>query len=174
RNDEDAWQAWVNGTTGYPVVDAAARQLLGEGFVHNRARMIAASFLTKHLLIDYRRGEQHYLEQLVDGDWAQNNFNWQWSAGAGLDAQPYFRVFNPRTQGEKFDPEGAYVKRWVPELARLPARYVHAPSEAAPNVLREAGVELGKSYPNPIVDHQQARARFLSVAESATKTAPSR
>lgn len=170
RTDEQAWQAWVTGTTGYPVVDAAARQLLGEGFVHNRARMISASFLTKHLLIDYRRGEAHYLEQLVDGDWAQNNAGWQWSAGSGLDAQPYFRVFNPRTQGEKFDPEGEYVKRWVPELRGLPARYVHCPSEAPPSVLRDAGVTLGTTYPHPVVEHQEARARFLAVAESATRT----
>jgi len=169
RDDPDGWRAWVNGTTGYPVVDAASRQLLGEGFVHNRARMIAASFLTKHLLIDYRRGEQHYLELLVDGDWAQNNAGWQWSAGSGLDAQPYFRVFNPRAQGEKFDPEGAYVKRWVPELQNLPARYVHCPSDAPERVLREAGVTLGVTYPRPVVDHQEARARFLAIAESATR-----
>jgi len=173
RDDERDWLAWVNGTTGYPVVDAAARQLLGEGFVHNRARMIAASFLTKHLLIDYRRGEAHYLEQLVDGDWANNNAGWQWSAGSGLDAQPYFRVFNPRTQGEKFDPDGEYVKRWVPELRHLPARYVHCPTEAPAAVLRDAGIELGTTYPHPIVDHTEARTRFLAIAESASRRPPS-
>jgi deoxyribodipyrimidine photo-lyase len=169
--DPDGWNAWVHGKTGYPVVDAAARQLLTEGFVHNRARMIAASFLTKHLLIDYRRGEQHYLEFLTDGDWAQNNAGWQWSAGSGLDAQPYFRVFNPTLQGKRFDPEGEYVRRWVPELASLPRAYVHAPNEAPRAVLERAGVELGGNYPQPVVDHGVARARFLAVAESAVGSA---
>jgi deoxyribodipyrimidine photo-lyase len=169
RGDEAAWQAWASGTTGYPVVDAAMRQLLGEGFVHNRARMIAASFLTKHLLLDYRRGEQHYLELLVDGDWAQNNAGWQWSAGSGLDAQPYFRVFNPTAQGERFDPEGEYVKRWVPELRRVPPRFIHRPNEAPADVLRDAGVTLGVTYPRPIVDHGEARARFLAIAEAHTR-----
>jgi deoxyribodipyrimidine photo-lyase len=164
RTDEAGWQAWTLGKTGYPVVDAAARQLLSEGFVHNRARMIAASFLTKHLLIDYRRGEQHYLRYLTDGDWAQNNAGWQWCAGSGCDAQPYFRVFNPITQGRKFDPEGDYVRRLVPELARLPARYIHAPFAAPQQVLDAAGVRLGFDYPLPIVEHSVARSRFLAVA----------
>jgi len=167
RADEVGLRAWVNGTTGYPVVDAAARQLAGEGFVHNRARMIAASFLTKHLLIDYRRGEAHYLALLTDGDWANNNAGWQWSAGCGQDAQPYFRVFNPVTQGKKFDPQGDYVRRWVPELAKLPAAHIHWPSGAPADVLARAGVTLEKTYPLPIVDHAEARARFLAVAESA-------
>jgi deoxyribodipyrimidine photo-lyase len=166
RNDEGDLRAWSQGRTGYPIVDAAARQLLAEGFVHNRARMIAASFLTKHLLVDYRRGERHYLEWLVDGDWAQNNAGWQWSAGSGLDAQPYFRVFNPRLQGEKFDPEGDYVRRWVPELSGMPARYIHAPSAAPPEVLRRAHVTLGATYPLPIVPHEEARSRFLALAET--------
>ncbi len=164
RDDEEAWLAWARGETGYPVVDAAARQLLGEGFVHNRARMIAASFLTKHLLIDYRRGEAHYMKYLTDGDWAQNNAGWQWSAGCGADAQPYFRVFNPVLQGEKWDPDGGYVRRWVPELARMPAKYLHRPWEAPDQVLRTAGVVLGHSYPRALVDHAWARARFLAVA----------
>ena len=162
--DEELWQAWVTGTTGYPIVDAASRQLLGEGFVHNRARMISASFLCKHLLIDYRRGEAHYLKYLTDGDWAQNNAGWQWSAGCGCDAQPYFRIFNPVTQGKKFDPEGNYVRRWVPELQELPARYIHDPWEAPGDVLRAARVRLGESYPRPVVDHRFARERFLAVA----------
>jgi deoxyribodipyrimidine photo-lyase len=169
----DAWTAWVEGTTGYPVVDAAARQLLGEGFVHNRARMVSASFLSKHLLIDYRRGEAHYLRLLTDGDPAQNNLNWQWCAGCGCDAQPYFRVFNPVRQGQRFDPDGDYVRRWVPELARLPARYVHHPWTAPPDVLDSAGVKLGASYPRPIVDHTFARARFLALA-SETLREPAR
>lgn len=163
-DDAGAWRAWVDGKTGYPVVDAAARQLLGEGFVHNRARMIAASFLTKHLLMDYRRGEAHYLRYLTDGDWAQNNAGWQWSAGSGADAQPYFRVFNPVTQGRKFDPEGDYVRRWVPELARVPAAHIHCPWLAPGAVLEQAGVRLGVEYPLPIVEHAAARARFLEIA----------
>jgi deoxyribodipyrimidine photo-lyase len=169
NDDEDGgaareWRAWVTGHTGYPVVDAAARQLLAGGFVHNRARMIAASFLTKHLLIDYRRGEDLYMRFLTDGDWANNNGGWQWSAGCGADAQPYFRIFNPITQGEKFDPTGGYVRRWIPELARLPLRYLHAPWTAPAAILREAGLFLGRDYPRPIVDHQWARERFLETA----------
>lgn len=166
RDDAVEWRAWVEGKTGYPVVDAAARQLLGEGFVHNRARMIAASFLTKHLLIDFRRGEAHYMEHLTDGDWAQNDAGWQWSAGCGCDAQPYFRIFNPMSQGENFDPEGDYVRRWVPELAKLPAKYIHEPWSAPPEVLQACGVRLGITYPRPIVDHKVARERFLTVAKS--------
>lgn len=165
ENHEAAWQAWLEGKTGYPVVDASARQLLGEGFVHNRARMISASFLTKHLLVDYRRGEAHYMRYLTDGDWAQNNAGWQWSAGSGTDAQPYFRIFNPVTQGQRFDPGGDYVRRWVPELARMPARYIHAPWLAPEAVLTAAGVELGVTYPEPIVEHGAARARFLETAK---------
>ena len=164
RSEEHEWQAWVEGKTGYPVVDASARQLIGEGFVHNRARMISASFLTKHLLIDYSRGEAHYMRLLTDGDWAQNNAGWQWSAGSGSDAQPYFRIFNPVTQGQKFDPEGDYVRRWVPELAQLPTRYIHAPWIAPSEVTRAAGVRLGSDYPLPIVDHALARARYLETA----------
>jgi len=154
REDADGWAAWTEGRTGYPVVDAAARQLLQEGFVHNRARMVAASFLTKHLLIDFRRGEAHYLRWLTDGDWALNDAGWQWSAGCGCDAQPWFRIFNPVTQGQKFDPDGAYVRRWVPELAALPGALAHEPWKAPRR----------PDYPPPIVDHAFARARFLSVA----------
>jgi deoxyribodipyrimidine photo-lyase len=164
RRDEQGWHAWEQGKTGYPVVDAAARQLLAEGFVHNRARMIAASFLSKHLLIHYSRGESHYMQYLTDGDLANNNAGWQWSAGCGCDALPYFRIFNPVTQGQKFDPDGAYVRRWVPELARMPARYIHEPWTAPVTVLEQAGVTLGHEYPLPIVDHRTARQRFLDTA----------
>lgn len=164
RSDAAGWRAWVAGATGYPVVDAAARQLLAEGFVHNRARMISACFLAKDLLVDFRRGERHYLDHLVDGDWAQNDFGWQWSAGCGADAQPWFRIFNPVTQGDAFDPDGAYVRRWVPELARLPDEHIHAPWLAPAVTLAAAGVRLGETYPRPVVEHAAARARFLDVA----------
>ncbi|MEA2748815.1 MAG: deoxyribodipyrimidine photo-lyase [Myxococcales bacterium] len=165
RDDEKAWRAWRDGTTGYPVVDAAARQLLAEGFVHNRARMIAASFLCKHLLLDFRLGEAHYMKHLTDGDWASNDLGWQWSAGCGVDAQPWFRVFNPVAQGERFDADGAYVRRWVPELAKVPSRWLHSPWQCPPLELRAAGVELGRTYPMPIIDHALARGRFLAAAE---------
>jgi len=166
RESSDDWEAWKEGRTGYPVVDAAARQLRAEGFVHNRARMVAASFLAKHLLLDYRLGEAHYLAWLTDGDWAQNNAGWQWSAGCGCDAQPWFRIFNPVAQGLKFDPEGDYVKRWVPELANLPPDLVHEPWKA-PKALRAR-----LDYPDPIVDHAFARARFLAAAKAHLGQAP--
>jgi deoxyribodipyrimidine photo-lyase len=159
REDEADWQAWREGRTGYPVVDAAARQLLAEGFVHNRARMVTASFLTKHLLLDYRQGEAHYLRWLTDGDWAQNSSGWQWSAGCGCDAQPWFRIFNPVAQGLKFDPDGVYVKRWVPELSDFPVAFIHEPWKA-PKVLRAS-----LDYPEPIVEHALARQRFLATAK---------
>ncbi len=168
--DDRSWQAWVNGKTGYPLVDAAARQLTGEGFVHNRARMVSASFLTKHLLIDYRLGEAHYMKYLTDGDWAQNNAGWQWSAGCGCDAQPYFRIFNPVTQGKKFDPNGDYVRRWVPELSQLPPNAIHAPWEFPEEGLQKFGVVLGTTYPYPIVEHKFARQRFLDLATSVLRT----
>jgi deoxyribodipyrimidine photo-lyase len=159
RDDAAFLEAWQDGRTGYPVVDAAARQLKAEGFVHNRARMVAASFLTKHLLLDYRLGERHYMRWLTDGDWAQNNAGWQWSAGCGCDAQPWFRIFNPVTQGLKFDPEGAYVKRWLPELAGCPAAFIHEPWKA-PKAQR-----VRWEYPEPIVEHALARERFLATAK---------
>ena len=164
--DEKLWTAWTEGRTGFPLVDASALQLLREGWVSNRARMISASFLTKHLLIDYRLGEAHYMKYLVDGDPAQNNLGWQWSAGCGCDAQPWFRVFNPVLQGDRFDPSGGYVRRWLPRLDRLPNRYIHRPWEAPARVLEEAGVRLGQDYPYPVVDHSRARDRFLEVARN--------
>lgn len=164
------WDAWTAGQTGYPVVDAAARQLLLEGYVHNRARMIAASFLTKHLLIHYKAGEAHYLKYLTDGDWVQNNAGWQWSAGCGCDAQPYFRVFNPVTQGKKFDPAGAYVKKYVPELAELDTKFVHQPWAAPTPALRRAGIVLGQTYPLPVVAHDTARKRYLAIAETTVSS----
>lgn len=160
REDGPEWEAWQSGRTGYPVVDAAARQLLATGFVHNRARMITASFLTKHLLQSYRRGEAHFMKWLTDGDWAANNAGWQWSAGCGCDAQPWFRIFNPVLQGEKFDPHGDYVRAWIPELSALDDKWIHAPWEA-PESLRRT-----MDYPDPIVDHAAARERFLAVAKA--------
>jgi len=172
RRDDDAFAAWAEGRTGYPFVDAAMRQLRAEGWVHNRPRMVAASFLVKDLLIDWRRGERHFLRWLVDGDVAQNVGNWQWVAGTGADAAPYFRVFNPVTQGLRFDPDGAYVRRWVPELAGLPAPAIHAPWEAPPAVLDAAGVVLGTTYPPPLVDHAEARAAALEAYEAAKRPRP--
>ncbi len=164
RQDPWPFQAWAEGRTGYPVVDAAARQLLTMGYVHNRARMIAASFLTKHLGLDFRLGEAHYLKWLTDGDWAINDLSWQWSAGCGCDAQPWFRIFNPVLQGKKFDPEGLYVKRFVPELASLDPRWIHEPWNA-PESLRSQ-----LDYPAPVVEHGVAREAFLVLAKDYLKT----
>ncbi len=169
RDDPEGLAAWAEGRTGYPFVDAAMRQLRAEGWIHNRARMVAASFLVKDLLIDWRLGERHFLQWLVDGDVAQNVGNWQWVAGTGADAAPYFRVFNPVTQGLRFDPDGDYVRRWVPELARLPVPAVHAPWEAAASVLQKAGVALGVTYPAPIVDHVEARDAAIAAYRAARR-----
>lgn len=169
RDDPAGFAAWAEGRTGYPIVDAAMRQLRAEGWVHNRTRMVAASFLVKDLLVDWRLGERHFLDWLVDGDVAQNAGNWQWVAGTGADAAPYFRVFNPVAQGIRFDPDGAYVRRWVPELAGLPAPAIHAPWEATPEALAAAGVTLGVDYPPPLVDHAEARAATLAAFEAARK-----
>ncbi|MBN9011062.1 MAG: FAD-binding domain-containing protein, partial [Rhizobiales bacterium] len=159
--EDDMWD-WRRGRTGFPIVDAGMRQLWETGWMHNRVRMIVASFLTKHLLVDWRIGEEWFWETLVDADPASNPFNWQWVAGSGADAQPFFRIFNPVTQGEKFDPEGRYVRRHVPELARLPAAVIHRPWEAGPLELAAAGVTLGETYPLPIVEHASARERALA------------
>jgi len=165
------FNAWREGRTGYPIVDAAMRQLHASGFMHNRARMITASFLTKDLLVDWRKGEEHFLQHLVDGDIAANNGGWQWSAGSGTDAQPYFRIFNPVTQAGNFDPDGAYVRRWIPELAALKAPAIHAPW-AHPTTLASAGITLGVHYPEPIVDHAEARVRTLEAYARAIKGIP--
>jgi deoxyribodipyrimidine photo-lyase len=162
REDEAAFAAWAEGRTGYPVVDAAMRQLATTGWVHNRARMVVASFLCKDLLVGWRLGEDHFLRLLVDGDVASNNGGWQWAAGTGTDAQPFFRVFNPVTQGQRFDPDGAYVHRFVPELAGVPAPAVHSPWELTDADQRRYGVRIGVDYPAPIVDHAEARRRALA------------
>jgi deoxyribodipyrimidine photo-lyase len=161
RCDAEGLDAWKKGRTGYPFVDAAMRQLWRTGYMHNRARMVAASFLVKHLLLPWREGEAWFWDTLVDADLANNACGWQWVAGCGADAAPYFRVFNPVPQGEKFDPEGAYVHRYIPELATLDAKFIHRPWEAPATVLRAAGVALGETYPRPIVDHAFARKRAL-------------
>jgi len=163
--------AWRAGMTGYPIVDAGMRELWHTGWMHNRVRMIVASFLTKHLLIDWRVGETWFWDTLVDADAANNPFGWQWVAGSGYDAQPYFRIFNPVLQGEKFDPDGAYVRRWVPEIAALPDRWLHRPWDASPLELAGAGVRLGRDYPEPVIDHAFARGRALAAFETMRRSA---
>jgi deoxyribodipyrimidine photo-lyase len=153
--------AWCDGRTGYPLVDAALLQLNATGFMHNRLRMVAASFLCKDLGIDWRRGERWFARQLLDYDLAANNGGWQWASSSGCDAQPWFRIFNPVAQSRKFDPEGAFIARWLPQLAALPPPLRHAPWEASPVELAAAGITLGTDYPLPIVDHAQAREATL-------------
>jgi len=162
RRDVKALRAWQQGRTGYPIVDAGMRELWHTGAMQNRIRMVAASFLVKHLLLDWRDGEKWFWDTLVDADPGSNPGNWQWVAGCGADAAPYFRIFNPILQGEKFDPDGAYVSRWVPELSKLPPPLIHKPWEATPMELAAAGVTLGQTYPEPIVDHKAARERALA------------
>ena len=160
--DEQALERWQLGQTGYPFVDAGMRELWQTGWQHNRVRMVCASFLIKHLLIDWREGEDWYWDTLLEADPASNAASWQWVAGSGADAAPYFRIFNPFTQGEKFDPNGDYVRKYVPELKHMPNKFIHRPWDAPALVLKEAGVTLGGNYPNPIVDHKQARERALA------------
>jgi len=161
RDDDAGLKAWRKGRTGYPVVDAGMRQLWTTGYVHNRVRMIVGSFLTKHLGIDWREGEEWFWDCLCDADVASNPASWQWVAGSGADAAPYFRVFNPVLQSEKFDSDGAYIRRFVPELAKLDSRHLHAPWRAPDSALAAAGVRLGETYPRPIVDLDEGRARAL-------------
>ena len=153
--------AWCEGRTGYPLVDAAMAQINQTGYMHNRLRMVAASFLTKDLGLDWRWGERYFAEKLNDFDLSSNNGGWQWAASSGCDAQPYFRIFNPTSQSEKFDADGKFIRRYVPQLAKLSDKAIHAPWEAAPLELMAAGVQLGKTYPYPIVKHDEARAKTL-------------
>ena len=153
--------AWCEGRTGYPLVDAAMLQLARTGYMHNRLRMVTASFLVKDLGLDWRRGEAWFALHLNDFDLAANNGGWQWAASTGCDAQPYFRIFNPVSQSEKFDPEGKFIRRYLPQLAGLSAKAVHAPWLAKPLELAEAGLRLGVDYPEPVVDHDAARQRTL-------------
>jgi deoxyribodipyrimidine photo-lyase len=164
-------RAWQRGRTGYPLVDAGMRQLWVTGWMHNRVRMSVSSFLVKHLLQHWIHGAHWFWDTLLDADLASNSLGWQWSAGCGADAAPYFRIFNPVLQGEKFDPEGEYVRRWVPELASVPSKWIHRVWEAPSDVLARAGVTLGVDYPRPIVDHAQARARALKALTAVSKPA---
>jgi deoxyribodipyrimidine photo-lyase len=163
ENDETQFAAWCSGTTGYPIVDAAMRQLTTTGWMHNRARMIVASFLTKDLLIDWRWGERFFMQHLLDGDTPANNGGWQWAAGTGTDAQPYFRIFNPSSQGTRFDPDGLYVQKYLPALAKVPIKYIHTPWLMPLPVQRISGVIIGTGYPAPIVDHATQRVRALAL-----------
>jgi deoxyribodipyrimidine photo-lyase len=168
RRDEAGLEAWRRGSTGYPLVDAGMRQLWRTGWMHNRVRMVVASFLVKHLLVSWTEGARWFWDTLVDADLASNTLGWQWAGGCGADAAPYFRIFNPVLQGEKFDRRGEYVSQWVPELARVPAKFLHRPWEAPPAVLATAGVRLGETYPRPIVDHATARKRALDALSKIT------
>ena len=167
RDDPKDLQNWKEGQTGYPIVDAGMRQLSATGWMHNRVRMIAASFLVKHLLIDWRKGERYFRRTLIDGDVAQNCGNWQWVAGTGFDAAPYFRVFNPVLQSKKFDPSGSYIRRWVPELEDISNSAIHSPWESDETTLKKYGVVLGRTYPFPMVNHAEARDRALATYKKA-------
>ncbi len=170
REDSVALSAWRRARTGYPIVDAGMRELWQTGWMHNRVRMIVASFLVKHLLISWRAGEAWFWDTLVDADPANNVAGWQWVTGCGADAAPYFRIFNPILQGKRFDPEGSYVRRWVPELTGLTDKWIHTPWEADDSELERAGVRLGQTYPRPVVDHQAARARALAAFATLKKS----
>ncbi len=171
RSDEAALARWQRGETGIPIVDAGMRELWRTGYMHNRPRMIVASFLVKNLMLHWLEGARWFWDTLVDADLANNSASWQWVAGCGADAAPYFRIFNPVLQGRKFDSEGGYVRRYVPELAQLPDKYIHSPWEAPPDVLRESGVSLGDNYPHPMVDLKSSRERALAAYKSLTAAA---
>jgi deoxyribodipyrimidine photo-lyase len=163
EDNESFFEAWCAGQTGYPLVDAGMRQLNSEGWMHNRARMVVAMFLTRDLLLNWQRGERYFMQHLMDGDLAANNGGWQWSASTGADAQPYFRVFNPVKQSQRYDPEGLYIKRYTPELRQVPTRFLHAPWMMPQEEQRRAGCLIGKDYPAPLVDHDSQRERALAL-----------
>ena len=162
EDNETGFRAWCEGRTGYPLIDAAMRELNATGTMHNRLRMASASFLVKDLGIDWRRGERYFAQKLLDYDLAANNGGWQWCASTGTDAQPWFRIFNPVTQSRRFDPEGLYLRRWLPELARVPKAHLHAPWEMAPLEQQANACVIGRDYPAPIVSHEEARQRTLA------------
>ena len=162
-NDEALFAAWCEARTGFPIIDAAMRQLNQTGYMHNRLRMIVASFLTKDLLIDWRWGEKYFADQLIDFDLSANNGGWQWAASTGCDAQPYFRIFNPVTQSERFDPKGRFIRRYLPELATVPDKFMHAPWTMSPAEQGACAVSIGKNYPAPIVDHAVQRVKALAL-----------
>lgn len=161
QKNEENMTSWKKGLTGYPLVDAGMRELSETGYMHNRVRMVASSFLVKHLLVDWRIGYEWFQQKLVDFDVANNAMGWQWVTGSGIDSAPYFRIFNPIIQSEKFDPNGDYIRKWVPELAKLPSPYIHRPWDTPLNILEESNIQLGSTYPHPIVDHSSARERAL-------------
>ncbi len=171
KKNSAALKAWQKGMTGYPIVDAGMRELWVTGWMHNRVRMIAASFLVKDLLLPWQEGAKWFWDTLVDADLASNTMGWQWTAGCGADAAPFFRIFNPVSQGERFDPHGQYVRKWVPEIAGLPDKWIHQPFAAPLEVLRAAGVTLGKNYPGPVADHASARKEALMLFERAREKA---
>jgi deoxyribodipyrimidine photo-lyase len=172
RDDPAFLKAWQKGKTGYPLVDAGMRELWATGWMHNRVRMIVASFLVKDLLLSWREGAAWFWDTLVDADLAQNTLGWQWTAGCGADAAPYFRVFNPAIQGEKFDPNGDYVRRWCPELAKLPDNWLHRPGEGPPEIVNRAGLRIGRDYPEPIVSHGIAREVALEAFRKIKSATP--
>jgi deoxyribodipyrimidine photo-lyase len=174
KNDLDAFSAWCQGQTGYPIVDAAMRQLSQTGWMHNRARMIVASFLTKDLLVDWRWGERWFMQHLVDGDPAANNGGWQWTAGTGTDAAPYFRIFNPILQSQKFDPRGTYIRRWLPELGSVPIKFIHEPWRMSVQQQKSYNCLIGHDYAHPIVDHANARQRAIKVYQEASNVRQNR
>ena len=171
RDDQASLRAWKQGRTGIPIIDAGMRELWQTGWMHNRVRMLVASFLVKHLLIDWRAGAAWFWDTLVDADLANNSASWQWVAGCGTDAAPYFRIFNPVLQSQKFDPDGTYIRRFVPELDRLENAHIHAPWDAPPDLCARAGIVLGETYPGPITDLAAARARALAAHRALAQTA---
>ena len=166
RKDRDQLQAWQRGQTGYPIVDAGMRQLWETGWMHNRVRMIVASFLVKHLLQSWEEGASWFWDTLVDADLASNTLGWQWAGGCGADAAPYFRIFNPMIQSEKFDSKGGYIRRYVPELGKVPDKYIHTPWEMPEDVQKACGCRIGSDYPAPVIEHKAGRERALEALQS--------